>query len=100
MENLATQLDGQVLTVKITGRLDTSNAQACATELLPQLEGVQTVVFDCKDLVYISSAGLRVLIQVKKQMNHSQGDALVRHLSPEIQEVFKMTGFDTILKVE
>lgn len=53
MENLATQLDGQVLTVKITGRLDTSNAQACATELLPQLEGVQTVVFDCKDLVYI-----------------------------------------------
>ena len=100
MENLATQLDGQVLTVKITGRLDTSNAQACAPELLPQLEGVQTVVFDCKDLVYISSAGLRVLIQVKKQMNHSQGDVLVRHLSPEIQEVFKMTGFDTILKVE
>lgn len=100
MENLATQLDGQVLTVKITGRLDTSNTQACATELLPQLEGVQTVVFDCKDLVYISSAGLRVLIQVKKQMNHSQGDVLVRHLSPEIQEVFKMTGFDTILKVE
>lgn len=33
-------------------------------------------------------------------MNHSQGDVLVRHLSPEIQEVFKMTGFDTILKVE
>ena len=44
MENLATQLDGQVLTVKITGRLDTSNAQACATELLPQLEGDRTAV--------------------------------------------------------
>lgn len=100
MENLETKLEDQVLTVTITGRLDTSNAQLCATELLPQLEGVKTVVFDCKDLIYISSAGLRVLIQVKKQMNHLHGDVIVRHLSPEIQEIFKMTGFDSILNVE
>ena len=92
--------DGQVLTVAISGRLDTTNAQKFSTEVLSQLKDVKTVVFECANLEYVSSAGLRVFIQVKKEMNKNKGDVIIKNLSDQIREVFRMTGFYDIFKIE
>lgn len=100
MENVLMNFDGQVLTVAISGRLDTTNAQKFSTEVLSQLTDVKTVVFECSNLEYVSSAGLRVFIQVKKEMNKNKGDVIIKNLSDQIREVFRMTGFYDIFKIE
>ena len=88
------------LVVHMSGRLDSMNAAKFSSDILASLADVSTVILDFAELIYISSAGLRALLQIKKQMNQQNGEVIVKNLSGEITEVFTMTGFDQILKVE
>jgi anti-sigma B factor antagonist len=60
------------------------------------LEGVCELVIDLANLEYISSAGLRVLLSLKKQIAALK----VKNVRPEIMEIFDMTGFTGILAIE
>ena len=97
MEIVKTPVQDQ-LTVALSGRLDTSTAP----ELSAALEGidsVKTLIFDFKELEYVSSAGLRVLLSTQKTMN-SQGSMLVKNVNDSIMEVFEITGFSDIFTIE
>lgn len=88
-----------VLTVALSGRLDTTTAPQLESELKASLEGVQTLVLDFAELTYLSSAGLRVLLAAQKIMN-KQGSMRVKNVNETIQEIFEVTGFCDILTVE
>ncbi len=87
------------LTVALEGRLDTVTAPQLEGELRTSLDGVTVLVFDLGALDYVSSAGLRVLLSAQKVMNR-QGEMIIRNASPEILEIFEVTGFVDILKIE
>ena len=93
-----TDLNGGKLTIALEGRLDTSTAPQLEDSLKNSLNGVDTLVFDFSSLEYISSAGLRVLLQAQKQMN-KQGSMTVTNVSSEIMEIFEVTGFSDILTI-
>ncbi len=93
-----TQNEG-VLTIALTGRLDTMTAPDLDAELKHSLDDVAELVFDMKELQYISSAGLRVLLSAQKAMN-KQGSMKVINISDEIREIFEVTGFIDILTIE
>lgn len=88
-----------VLTVALSGRLDTTTAPQLESELKASMEGVQTLVLDFAELTYLSSAGLRVLLAAQKIMN-KQGSMRVKNVNETIQEIFEVTGFCDILTVE
>ena len=88
-----------VLTVALSGRLDTTTAPQLESELKASMEGVQTLVLDFAELTYLSSAGLRVLLAAQKIMN-KQGSMRVKNVYETIQEIFEVTGFCDILTVE
>ena len=81
--------------VALEGRLDTLTAPDLEKELNP-LDGVGSLCIDCKDLEYISSAGLRVLLSLQKTMN-KQGTMTLLNVRQEVMEVFELTGFTDIL---
>ncbi len=87
------------LTLKLRGRLDTSTAPELEGELKTCLEGVQSLTLDLKELEYISSAGLRVLLSAQKAMN-KQGSMVVRNVNPIVRDVFDITGFSDFLTIE
>ena len=87
------------LTLKLRGRLDTSTAPELEGELKNCLEGVQSLTLDLKELEYISSAGLRVLLSAQKAMN-KQGSMVVRNVNPIVRDVFDITGFSDFLTIE
>lgn len=87
------------LTLYLDGRLDTATAPQLEQYLQENLNGAQMLVLDFEKLVYLSSAGLRVLLKARKKMD-SQRNLVVRHPNEMIQEVFTVTGFDDILTVE
>ena len=89
----------QALTVSLSGRLDTSTAPQLETALQESLADLTELTLDFKDLSYISSAGLRVLLSAQKTMN-KQGSMKIIHVCPEIMDIFEITGFSDILTIE
>lgn len=83
---------------KIDGRIDSNNAHEWEEKLLSLVntDPGEDIVIDASDLVYISSAGLRVLMKARKA---AKGKFSVTDLSPEIYEIFDTTGFTELLDV-
>lgn len=84
--------------IELQGRIDSNNAAQTEKEILAQLSGgdAEPVVLDAAALEYISSAGLRVILHVKKTYK----DLRVINVSPEVYEIFDMTGFTQMMQVE
>ena len=88
--------DGE-MTLVIDGRLDTVTAPELESFLVKNNEGVTALVFDCEKLVYISSAGLRVLLSAHKRM---KGAMKMKNVSELVMEVLEMTGFADVWVIE
>ena len=91
---------GQNLTVQLSGKLDTLTSQQFEKELLPELEEIQELILDMKDLTYVSSAGLRVILSCQKKMNFTHGQMIIKNVNELIMEIFETTGFDSILTIK
>ena len=86
------------LTIRLEGRIDSGNAANVEAAILAQLAG-QTgaaVTLDASDLDYISSAGLRVILRLKKSCR----DLKIVNVSSEVYEILEMTGFTEMMEVE
>ena len=92
-------LEGAEFNVKVIGRLDTTTAPELEKELTENIDGVSKLVFDFSDLEYLSSAGLRVILQAQKIMN-KQGEMTVKNVNETIMEIFEVTGFTDFLTIE
>ena len=86
------------ITISLSGRVDSGNAQSVESDILAQLAGCGNVgvVIDASKLEYISSAGLRVILRLKK----SYHDLKIINVSSEIYDIFEMTGFTEMITVE
>lgn len=93
------QMDGKKLVVKLIGRLDTGTSPLLSDSLDEDLENVEDLTFDLSELIYISSAGLRVILSTQKIMN-KQGTMKLINVQDIVQEVFDATGLSTILTIE
>jgi anti-sigma B factor antagonist len=87
------------MSLQIVGRLDTTTAPALEKTIMENMDGVKKLVLDFKDLEYISSAGLRVLLSAQKKMQQL-GEMKVINVCEEVMEVFEITGFADILVIE
>ena len=85
------------LYISLDGRLDTITAPEFEDFLKLNLNGVKNVKLDCEKLLYISSAGLRVLLSLNKKMKSSLKLVNVQEV---VMEVFEVTGFVDILEIE
>jgi len=91
--------DGGVVTLKISGRMDTVTAPDAEAAVSQETMGGK-LVFDMTDLEYISSAGLRVLLAAQKKANAAGGEMVVSGCQEAVLDVFEVTGFSDILTIE
>ena len=89
----------QETVVEIVGRLDTITAPALEKTIQEAIGDACNLVLDLKGLVYISSAGLRVLLSAQKKMQKI-GSMKVKNVCAEVMDIFEMTGFADILVIE
>ena len=83
----------------ISGRLDTNTASVLEKTIREDIRENTTLVLDMKELEYISSAGLRVLLTAQKRMSES-GSMKLKNVCSEVMDIFEMTGFADILEIE
>ena len=85
--------------IEVAGRLDTTTAPVLDKTINEDIEGTKNLILDIKNMEYISSAGLRVLLGAQKKMLKI-GSMKVINVCEEVMEVFEMTGFADILVIE
>ena len=96
---MVTKKEGTEMTITLEGRLDTNTSPEVEEFVESSLGGVEKLVFDLKELAYISSAGLRALLSAL-QIMEDQGSMVVRNVSQEVMDVFEITGFVDDLTIE
>lgn len=87
------------VTLEISGWLDTQTAPQLEEALSELDDSITSLVFDFSKLEYISSAGLRQVIAAYKMMAGKDGFKII-HVSDEVFDVFRLTGFDQKIRIE
>ena len=92
-------LDNGELDVVLGGRLDTTTSPDLENALKDDLENISVLKFNLADLVYMSSAGLRVLLAAYKTVS-KHGSMKLINVNETINEILEVTGFLDIFEIE
>ena len=85
------------LTIFLNGRIDTNNAAETERQIFDAIEGrTENIIIDAEKLEYISSAGLRVLMKLKKRIANALPMINVSH---DVYDILDTTGFTELLEV-
>jgi anti-sigma B factor antagonist len=99
MEIKEDQVDNQIV-VSLTGRIDSTAAVEFEEKLIQIIDsGRNTLVIDFKNIQFISSAGLRVLLLAAKKVKPYGGKIILCEMSKDVREVFDISGFSTIFDI-
>jgi anti-anti-sigma factor len=99
MEVTTRELGGCTV-LRVAGRLDATSAAAFDKGFADSVaRGTKNIVLDFSVLEYISSAGLRSVLGVKKKLKSIGGDVAVAGLAGAVKEVFVISGIDSLLCV-
>ena len=92
--------DFELVTLEITGRLDTTTAPNLEAVINELSEDIKELVFDMSGVEYISSAGIRVVLGAYKKINSNLGTMRIEKANEIVHEVFEMTGLSQMLLEE
>ena len=98
--NLNTTAEGSKITVEVEGRVDTTTSATLANELDEVIPNSETIILDLEKLLYISSAGLRILIASLKEVKAKDGSMTLINVSEGVREILDLTGFGLILDIQ
>lgn len=94
-------ISNQNVIITLKGRLDTMTALQLDDEAKSiDFDEVETVTLNLKDLEYISSSGLRVILALYKNLKSKGGNLKIVNVSNTIMELFSMTGMSDYLDIE
>lgn len=95
---MKTQFANNTLTIFLEGKIDSLNAPVIEAEINQsrQKYPAETVVLDCDKLLFTSSAGLRVILRLKQEVD----DTRLINVHSDVYEVLDMTGFTEMMAVE
>ena len=86
--------------LKLNGRLDSNTSQGFEKKIFDAIsDGSKNMIVDFKDLDYISSAGLRVILKATKALNREEGKIMLCSMQDYVKEVFEIAGFDSFLPI-
>ena len=98
MEYINYKMDGDHLIIDLMGHIDSANAAAVEKEINETMdrEAPAQLTLDATDLKYISSAGLRIILRLRKEMK----DLKIINVQPEVYEIFDRTGFTEMVDIQ
>lgn len=98
--NIEKKYTDKELTLCVEGRIDTITSPDLEKDIDDEFGKFNALIIDFSNLEYISSAGLRVLISTQKKLKNEDIPLTIINVSDNINEIFRMSGFDKILKIK
>ena len=86
---------------QLDGRLDTASAAQFTLDMQPLMDNAHKhIILDCASLEFISSSGLRLFLSLRKESLAKGGSVTIRNITPEVKQVFTITGFFSLFNFE
>ena len=92
-------IKGDKTIVELIGRLDTASVEEFNEEIAEIVAENKDIIFDCNELEYISSSGLRSLLNLHKQLKAEGGQLAIKNLQHTVKSVFDLTGFTMMMNI-
>ncbi len=100
MKTTVEKRDGEIIAV-LEGELDTAAASEVEKALQPLMESKgEKIIIECRDLEYVASSGLRILLGILKSSMANGGSVVLRNVNDDIKTVFRLTGFIDLFTFE
>jgi anti-sigma B factor antagonist len=91
---------GGINIFKLNGRLDSNTSQGFEKKIFQAIDdGSKSMIIDFRELEYISSAGLRVILKATKALKREEGKMMLCDMQDYVKEVFEIAGFDSFLPI-
>jgi len=84
---------GQVTVVEMSGEIDSNTAPQAQEQVLPLAQPGSKILLDMSGVEYMSSAGLRILLSMYRQISRGDGGIVLVGLGEEIKDTMSVTGF-------
>lgn len=97
--NIKREESGDKITIFLEGRLDKISSPVVEEELKKEVSNKKDLIIDFKDLQYISSAGLRILIALQKELKDNGNTMNIINVNKDVFDILNVTGFTYILNV-
>ncbi len=92
--------EGDIITIVLTGTLDIKSSPELRKELEALPQEYSSLVFDFSKLKYLTSAGLRVLLQAEQDVEDNDRQMKLIGVNEDIMHIFQITGFEDVLTIE
>ena len=96
--NIEKTRNGPELLISVTGKLDLKTSRQFEKSLMESIDGVTHIILDFRDPEYITSAGLRVILELYQNVA-KDGKVVIRNPNNLVREVFEATGLNDIMEV-
>ncbi|MDR2865734.1 MAG: STAS domain-containing protein [Spirochaetaceae bacterium] len=102
MENISieTKKDGDLTIAAVSGRLDANTGPYAQEKLFQIFDSAKNIELDLSSLEYISSAGIRVLLGIKKRETAIGGSIVFSHVNSAVMEVFDLVGLTEFFTIK
>lgn len=84
---------GQVTVVEVAGDIDSNTAPQAQERILPLVQPAAKILLDMRGVEYMSSAGLRMLLSMYRQVSRQSGNIVLVGLAEDIKDTMSVTGF-------
>ena len=98
--DMTTKKEGASFTVALSGELNTMTAPDFKALLEKNIPETEVLTLDFASCDFVSSAGLRVLLNTYKSMKAKKGSMNFINIGPNFREVLKITGLDAVFKIK
>ena len=88
------------ITIALSGRLDKLSSPELEKTMKDEISKKKDIIFDMKDLTYISSAGLRVLLATEKENKANEKKTTIVNVNSDVMDIFVVTGFVYMLDIQ
>ena len=98
MDTVSWKMEDGALVIALSGSIDSANAPEVEQTIRNAVaeNPAETILLDCDKLEYTTSAGLRIILRLKQEVD----DTRIINAHPEVYEVLEMTGFTELMRVE
>jgi anti-sigma B factor antagonist len=91
---------GGINIYKLNGHLDSNTSSGFENKIIQAIDnGSKSMIIDFKNLDYISSAGLRVILKATKVLRREDGKIMLCDMQDYVKEVFEISGFDSFMPI-
>lgn len=98
--NVKDEAKGDILVLRISGRLDAVSSPTAETKVFDFInKGQHKLLINFAGVDYLSSAGMRMLLSVSKKLKTLSGKLVICSVTINVMDVLKMSGFDHVLEL-